>query len=129
MKHSDLPQHCSTCGIDWPPGYNGTCRECRSGLPCRADTTDPVAPDPPCAGSRGRLSVASSVPVDLRADGVLWAINKTLFHPRGYALAVDETGELSLMGDGREPWTYDHEIEFVPFDAFAALLARAAEAR
>jgi hypothetical protein len=56
MKHSELPRHCSTCGVDWPDGVHGLCRSCRAGLPCRADTTDAVAPDPPCGGSRARLS-------------------------------------------------------------------------
>lgn len=55
-KHSDLPAHCAVCGEDWPDGYNGVCKSCRSGLPCHADTTDTVAPDPPCAGSRARRS-------------------------------------------------------------------------
>lgn len=54
--HSMLPPHCAVCGANWPKGYNGICRSCRAGLPCRADTTDEVAPDPPCAGSRLRLA-------------------------------------------------------------------------
>lgn len=57
MQHHELPAHCSTCGIDWPKGYHGICRNCRSGLPCRADTTDTVAPDPPCGGSRKRMGL------------------------------------------------------------------------
>jgi hypothetical protein len=28
--------------------------------------------------------------IDLRADGILWFINKHLFHPLGYALAFNE---------------------------------------
>lgn len=54
MRHADAPNHCSCCGIDWPKGYHGICRECRAGLPCRADTTDTVAPDPPCLGWKYR---------------------------------------------------------------------------
>lgn len=47
------------------------------------------------------------VEVDLRADGVLWLINTSVFHPRGFALSVVEpTGELRLLGDGTEPWQY-----------------------
>lgn len=52
IPHHLLPQHCSTCGMDWPKGAHGLCPTCKAGLPCRADTTDTVAPDPPCAGSR-----------------------------------------------------------------------------
>jgi hypothetical protein len=47
------------------------------------------------------------IPVDIRGDGLLWLINTTVFHPRGFALAVDtETGALSLLGDGTEPWRF-----------------------
>jgi len=53
---------------------------------------------------------------DLRATGLLWLINRVVFHPRGWALALhfadggeggaykDCTG-WSLMGDGTEPWS------------------------
>ena len=58
MKHSELPQHCAVCGKDWPDDANGLCPHCHAGLSCRADTTDTVAPDPPCAGSRQRLDAA-----------------------------------------------------------------------
>jgi len=62
--------------------------------------------------------------VDLRADGVLWLINRTVFHPRGFALAVDvETGDLSLFGNGDEPWAYDLD-EDECFAAVEALLER-----
>lgn len=68
MKHSDLPQHCPLCGADWPADHHGPCRECRNGFPCRADTTDTVAPDPPCAGSRRRLDEGEQ-PTWRHADG------------------------------------------------------------
>lgn len=69
----------------------------------------------------------ATIPVDLRADGVLWMINKSVFHPRGFALAIEvESGNLTLMGDGRQPWTYDHDIEPELFIAFNELLERQA---
>lgn len=48
---------------------------------------------------------------DLRTTGLLWLINTTVFHPRGYALALhfDDEGAAigwSLMGDGSEPWQF-----------------------
>jgi hypothetical protein len=48
---------------------------------------------------------------DLREAGLLWLINRVVFHPRGYALALvtDEAGEAVgwlLQGDGSEPWTF-----------------------
>lgn len=46
---------------------------------------------------------------ELREEGLLWLINTSVFHPRGYALAVhlDDDGNAtgwSLFGDGTEPW-------------------------
>ena len=48
---------------------------------------------------------------ELRPTGLLWLINTTVFHPRGYALALhfDDDGNAtgwSLMGDGSEPWVF-----------------------
>lgn len=48
---------------------------------------------------------------DLSTSGLLWLINRTVFHPRGYALAVHyDDGKATgweLLGDGSEPWSYD----------------------
>lgn len=49
---------------------------------------------------------------DLRDSGLLWLINRSVLHPRGFALAltVADDGEAtgwSLLGDGSEPWSYD----------------------
>jgi hypothetical protein len=53
---------------------------------------------------------------ELSDSGVLWAINRALFHPRGYALALhrDETGAATgwlLLGDGTEPWFYEASVD------------------
>lgn len=53
---------------------------------------------------------------ELRDSGLLWLINRVALHPRGYALAFhyDDDGDFigwSLMGDGTEPWAFDHEME------------------
>ncbi len=46
-------------------------------------------------------------PVDLHGSGLLWLINRQVFHPRGYALAVDPDSKACyLMGDGSKPWEY-----------------------
>jgi hypothetical protein len=59
---------------------------------------------------------------DLREKGLLWLINTTVFHPRGFALAMafNEAGEAigwQLLGDGKEPWAFgescDPEFEAV----------------
>lgn len=46
---------------------------------------------------------------ELVDEGLLWLINVTVFHPRGYALALhfDDGGDVtgwSLRGDGGEAW-------------------------
>jgi hypothetical protein len=69
-----------------------------------------------------------SVPVDLIADGALWAINRTLFHPRGFALALMSDGGLGLCGNGTTPYVFqlsDEDNENMKFENFEALLARA----
>lgn len=69
-------------------------------------------------------------PVDLLEDGLLWLINKTVFHPRGFALGyTPETGEFELWGNGDEPWGYANVDEDAKFRAVEAAFAkvRAAE--
>lgn len=69
-------------------------------------------------------------PVDLIEDGVLWYINRTMFHPRGFALgfSVDADDPASstfvMLGDGREVWTMGSTDEDEKFKAFEALLKR-----
>lgn len=48
---------------------------------------------------------------DLRSTGLLWLVNTTVFHPRGYSLgiALDDDGNATgwtLYGDGTEPWQF-----------------------
>jgi hypothetical protein len=65
--------------------------------------------------------------VDLSASGLLWLINTALLHPRGYALAVEQSAPtmMLLLGDGREPVTFAdsmHETVIEKFNAVEALL-------
>lgn len=66
---------------------------------------------------------------DLRDSGVLWMINRVVFHPRGLALALhfDDYGYVrgwSLMGDGAEVWQYSSDIdEDTAFEAFNRTVA------
>lgn len=47
-------------------------------------------------------------PVHIRESGLLWLINKSLMHPRGYALAYDDdTQQFFVMGDGEEAWHFN----------------------
>jgi len=69
---------------------------------------------------------------DLRSTGTLWAINRTLFHPRGFGLALnypDASGTGSptgwcLEGDGSEQYEYPNNVTHHCFDDFEAFLAR-----
>lgn len=62
--------------------------------------------------------------VDLREDGVLWMINKAVFHPRGYALAVTEKGDFHILGDGEEVWSFHQDVDQECFEKFSALMNR-----
>ncbi|MDX3629035.1 hypothetical protein PV728_01660 [Streptomyces europaeiscabiei] len=70
---------------------------------------------------------------ELRASGLLWLINRTVFHPRGIALALvyGEAGEVTgwqLIGDGSEPMWFSPDDEGALFAAAKATLSQAAEA-
>ena len=55
---------------------------------------------------------------EFRDEGLLWLINTSVFHPRGYAIAFvyddEDTGFKNptgwqLFGDGSEPWQFIDE--------------------
>jgi hypothetical protein len=50
---------------------------------------------------------------ELRDSGLLWLINRVVFHPRGFALALTmHEGEpigWNLLGDGSEIWRFEGE--------------------
>jgi len=65
----------------------------------------------------------------LRNTGMLWLINRVVFHPRGYALAVhidpDGVHGWSMLGDGTEVWAFDIESDdecFAKAEAFLTSL-------
>lgn len=60
--------------------------------------------------------------VNLSDDGVLWMINATIFHPRGLALSRDLSGNLFLIGDGEEVWTFNGDLSQEKKDAFENLI-------
>lgn len=68
---------------------------------------------------------------ELRESGLLWLINRVVFHPRGFALALvmsTETGEAMgwrVVGDGGEVWCFEGTEDGL-FDAAKATLAEAA---
>lgn len=77
-------------------------------------TSTPPVPPPPSSGRR-----PPQIPRDgrafgeLRDTGLLHLINREVFHPRGYALALvmrgDDAVGWDLLGDGSEPWTFAHD--------------------
>lgn len=62
---------------------------------------------------------------ELSPSGLLWLINRTVFHPRGFALAlVQRNGKVigwNLLGDGSEVWRFETD-EDVRFEAVEATL-------
>jgi hypothetical protein len=56
---------------------------------------------------------------DLQTTGLLWFLNRTVFHPRGFALGMvtnndDPSGEYigwALLGDGCEVWRFDDTVD------------------
>lgn len=69
---------------------------------------------------------------ELRDTGLLWLINRVVFHPRGYALALhfsgssEDLGECtgwSLLGDGTEVWSMPASLEDDLFDKVKELLS------
>ncbi|MFM9594487.1 hypothetical protein ACKI1O_34505 [Streptomyces scabiei] len=67
---------------------------------------------------------------ELRSSGMLWLINRAVFHPHGLALALvtDEAGDIAgwcLMGDGTEPCWFAPEDEASLFAEAQATLAAA----
>ena len=63
---------------------------------------------------------------ELRDTGLLWLINRQVFHPRGYALALHwADGDVvgwSLLGDGTTPWNFEDGKEGAEFAAANATL-------
>jgi hypothetical protein len=61
------------------------------------------------------LATSGGRPFDeLRESGLLWLINRTVFHPRGFALGLVHGTDgkaigWTLLGDGKEPWRYASE--------------------
>lgn len=98
--------------------------------------TPPIEPEPPMPPEPpieppvvepDDIDIAPRPFVDLSASGVLWAINRVLFHPRGYAftIQVDEAGNATgwyIQGDGEEVWTMPEDQEDALHAAFEATL-------
>ena len=69
---------------------------------------------------------------ELRDSGLLWLINRVVFHPRGYALGLVPDGQSNgdnylgwrLQGDGSEPWRFEGFDEDELFHAAAATLRK-----
>jgi len=63
-----------------------------------------------------------------RRTGLLWYVNRVAFHPRGFALALDEQDDgrvlWELWGNGDEPYLYHADVsENAMFKEVEALFA------
>ena len=61
--------------------------------------------------------------VDLTDDGLLWALNTSVLHPRGLALVRTPEGSFYLMGDGQEVWVFEEGLAQEKKDALDAVIA------
>lgn len=66
------------------------------------------------------------MPFDWHEDGVLWLINRVVFHPRGYALTRQRGAdpEWTIQGDGTDVWTFTNDDDDKLFVAVEALFDR-----
>jgi hypothetical protein len=67
---------------------------------------------------------------ELSESGLLWLINRAVFHPRGLALALERDSEgavtgWALHGDGSEEWSFAPEHDRRGFLAAQRTLAEA----
>ena len=86
------------------------------------------------AENRNRTLDADAVDIlplsGLRDHGLLWLINRVVFHPRGFALGLDvnDDGEVvgwSMIGNGSEVWSFSGEVDddqFAKAEAFLSSL-------
>lgn len=73
--------------------------------------------------------------IDLKSTGLLWLLNASVLHPRGFALGLardPESGEIvgwKLLGDGSEPWVFEGAADGSCDQNFADVEALFASAR
>lgn len=73
--------------------------------------------------------------IDLKTTGLLWLLNTSVMHPRGFALALvrdPKSGEIvgwRLLGDGSEPWRFEAAADGSCDQNFADVEALFAAAR
>jgi hypothetical protein len=77
---------------------------------------------------QGRTEIEPLPFEDLRTTGMLWAINKYLLHPQGFALVIYMDGGKAIgwqmLGDGTEDWVFESdEPEESLFKAFRLAVA------
>lgn len=63
---------------------------------------------------------------EFQAEGLLWALNRYIFHPRGLAIQFtyieDEVVGWGVLGDGKEVWAFDDPTDDSGFERFNKFL-------
>lgn len=62
---------------------------------------------------------------ELTESGLLWLINRVVFHPRGFALGINEDG-WTLQGEGKEVWAFEIATDEEKFLALKKTLEQTA---
>lgn len=135
ITRADFTRRYSMCTLGTPGNVGGWLgRYMDQPFATEADakdqSTDPEPSDAKDQDTERPESWDEGLPVDLREDGLLWLINRVVFHPRGFALAVhSRTGAFTLLGDGHDPWRFggDPPTEDERFARAEAAFARARE--
>jgi hypothetical protein len=74
----------------------------------------------------------ASEPFDNRVfvdSGLLWALNRLVLHPRGFALSWDDTEQTwQLFGDGTECWAFEHDTDITRQAVYETTLRTLTEA-
>jgi hypothetical protein len=73
-----------------------------------------------------------NTPCDLEQDGLLWLINRVVFHPRGFALQMvvdtenhEKVFGFALRGNADEPFVFSNQQDDEKFKAVETLFAKA----
>lgn len=109
-------RHCQQGWEDGPTWSDSWCTQCAPNHVHLGDLPCGLAEDPPNDPPEETEIELHHPFAHLIDSGLLWLINRTVFHPRGYAVSIhlDSEGNAvgwSLMGDGDEPWSFAPEMQ------------------
>lgn len=99
---------------------------------CQTEPTEvDAAGGPPPDGRPEKHMIQVRTFDELRSSGILWLINRVVFHPRGFAVALvldkDKAVGWGLFSTANPPFVYSNEDDDALFRAAEKTLAEALE--